>query len=90
MQLLSSRLGSHIAGESVNHIAYVDDMVLLAPSIRALQTLIDICFKFVDENDLLYKKKLQSSVWLSSHGHFSLYFFKLLVSVSVNHQSLLT
>ena len=53
-QLLSSRIGCHIAGECVNHIAYADEIVLLAPSIKALQTLIDMCFKFAGDNDILY------------------------------------
>ena len=53
-QLLFSRIGCHIAGECVYHIAHADDMVLLAPSIKALQTKIDMCFKFVGEIDLLY------------------------------------
>ena len=55
-QLLSSRIGCHIAEECVNYIAYADDMVLLAPPIKALQTLIDICFKFAGENDILYNE----------------------------------
>ena len=49
----SSRIGCHIARQCVNHIAYADDMVLLAPSIKALLTLIDMCFKFAFENDIL-------------------------------------
>ena len=35
---------------------YADDMVLLAHSIKALQTLIDICFKFAGENNILYNE----------------------------------
>ena len=31
-------------------------MILHAPSIKALQTLIDICFKFTGENDILYNE----------------------------------
>ena len=55
-QLESSRIGCHIAGKCVNHIAYADDMVLLAPSTKALQTLIDVCFKIPGENNILYNE----------------------------------
>ena len=54
MQLLSSRISCHIDGECVNHIAYADARVLLAPSIKALQTSIDKWFEFVGEIDILY------------------------------------
>ena len=56
MQLLSSRIGCHNAGECFNHIAYADNRVLLAPSIKALQILIDMCFKITGENDILYNE----------------------------------
>ena len=42
LQLLSSRIGSHIAEECVDHIVYADDKVLLAPSIKTHQTLDDM------------------------------------------------
>ena len=43
-------------GECVNHRAYADEMVLLAPSIKAVQTLNDISFKFAGENDIMYNE----------------------------------
>ena len=55
-QLPSSRIGCHIAGECVNHIAHADDMVLLVPSIKALPTLIGICFKSAGQNEILYNE----------------------------------
>ena len=54
MQLLSSHIGCHIAGENVNRVAYAGYMLLLAPSIKALQTLIYSNLKFAGENDILY------------------------------------
>ena len=55
-QLLSSRIGCHIAGDCANLITYADDMVLLVPSIKALENLKDMCFNFVGENDILYNE----------------------------------
>ena len=42
-------------------------MVLLAPSIKALQTLTDICFKFAGENDIVYNET-KNRAWLSGDG----------------------
>lgn len=52
--LTRSRIGCHIAGECVNHVAYADDMVLLSPSWKALQLLIEICCEFASKNDIIY------------------------------------
>ena len=38
----------------IHHLMYADDLVLLAPSIRVLQTLIDMCCKYADDNDITY------------------------------------
>ena len=53
-RLASSRIGCLIGGEYVNHITYVDDMVLLASSMKALQTVFDFSFEFANENDIQY------------------------------------
>ena len=45
----------------------MNDVVLLAHSIKAIQTLIDICFKFEGENDIFYNET-KPSAWLSGHG----------------------
>ena len=53
-QLLSFRIVFLIAGECVSHIACEDDMILHESPIKALQSMIDIGFKFAGENYLLY------------------------------------
>ena len=40
-----------------NHLVYADDTVLLAPSPKALQMLIDICVAFGIENDIVYNEE---------------------------------
>ena len=42
-----------------NHLVYADDTVLLAPSPKALQMLIDICVAFGIENDIVYNREDQ-------------------------------
>ena len=41
----------------VNHLVYADDMVLLAPSPRALQDLIDTAAKYFVDNGLMINRK---------------------------------
>ena len=44
-----------VAGKTlVNHLAYADDVVLLAPSAKALQKLLDVCSEYALENNVLY------------------------------------
>ena len=45
-----------------NHLLYADDCVLLAPSPRALQLLIDICCNFTVENDLVFNQRKTKSM----------------------------
>ena len=51
--LSSSRLGCNIGGLFVNMLAYTDDMVLLAPSWYALQSLIKILERWCTELDIV-------------------------------------
>ena len=58
-QMLKHRVqGCYINNVCFNHLFYADDMVLLAPSAFALQSLLDICNMFLKENDLVlnYRK----------------------------------
>ena len=47
-------VGCHYLG-SVNHVAYADDMILLAPTPFGLQTL--TCYRFSVEHDIVYSTK---------------------------------
>ncbi len=50
-------VGCMFNGFLYNHLLYADDMVLLAPSIRALQTLIAKCSEFANDHSILYNTK---------------------------------
>ena len=52
--LSTAKVGCHIAGKAVNHLIYADDIVLLAPSAKALNTLLNICSSFADENKIIF------------------------------------
>ena len=57
VELTASRVGCNINEVFINHLIYADDTVILAPSPDALQKLIDICFKFADNNEMVVNEK---------------------------------
>ena len=44
-------------GISVNHLQYADDSILIAPSPKGLQKLLNICQAYAMENDMIYNAK---------------------------------
>jgi hypothetical protein len=46
--------GCHVANCCVNNLSYADDMVLLAPTLSALQKLLDICNNFARPHEIVY------------------------------------
>ena len=62
MDDLSSRLKSHYAGCKIanmiiNHLFYADDLVLMCPSHRGLQELLETCMKYASEHDIKFNSK---------------------------------
>ena len=51
--LVKSQIGCHIDSLCVSHVMYADDICLMAPSPAALQKLINICYDFSMQNNLL-------------------------------------
>ena len=69
MQLNRAGVGC-IAGKAlVNHLAYADDVVLLAPSAKALQRLLDVCNVYAMDNNVIYntEKTKYMVFWQSKH-----------------------
>ncbi|XP_046972890.1 uncharacterized protein LOC124539635 [Vanessa cardui] len=56
-ELSGMRVGCHIGNVCVSNISYANDMVLLAPSVSALRTLIGACERFDVSHGLLYNTK---------------------------------
>ena len=52
--LVKSQIGCHIEHVCVNHVMYVDDICLMAPSPAALQKLINIGYDFSVQNTLSF------------------------------------
>lgn len=56
-ELSGTMVGFSIDGTLVNNISYADDMVLLAPSISALKTLLSVCERYAEAHGLRYNAK---------------------------------
>ena len=50
LELNTARIGCHIGGHAMNHLAYADDLVLLAPSAVGLNRLLQLSKIYADEN----------------------------------------
>ena len=51
--LNKSGVGCHINNNIVNHSMYADDTCLIAPCATAVQTLLDICYKYASTHDIV-------------------------------------
>ena len=52
--LQATGVGRYVRGAWVNSQSYADDMVLLAPTATALQTLLEVCRAYVGPHDIVY------------------------------------
>ena len=52
--LRAAGVGCYVGGAWVNSLSYSDDMVLLAPTETALQTLLEVCRVFAGPHDIVY------------------------------------
>ena len=58
---LSSKLnlletGCLFNGSIINHLMYADNIVLFAPSVKGLQSLINVCYRFGKDNDIVFNE----------------------------------
>ena len=55
--LNESKVGCMMNGVYINHLMYADDTVLIAPSARALQILLNNCDIYANDCDIIYNSK---------------------------------
>ena len=60
----------YVGGAWVNSLSYADDMVLLAPTVTALQTLLEVCCAYAGPHDIVYKQRKQYVCW-SGQSNYS-------------------
>ena len=53
-ELLNLGVGCYIRGVCINHICFADDMVVLAPSAKALQQILNACTTYAAKYDIKY------------------------------------
>ena len=52
--LNNSKIGCHLGPTLINHVLYADDLVLISPSHKALQLLVNICENYGIRNDVVF------------------------------------
>ena len=52
--LRGKAIGCFIHDLCINSLSYADDMVLLAPTLESLQTLINVCQEYATDHDIIY------------------------------------
>ena len=52
--LQETGVGCYVGGAWVNSLSYADDMVLLAPTVTALQTLLEVCRAYAGPHDIVH------------------------------------
>ena len=55
----------------VNHMMYADDLVVFAPSIRGLQTLVNMCENFAETHDVIFNSHMSVSMIFRPKGETS-------------------
>ena len=53
-RLQATGVGCYVGGAWVNSLSYADDMVLLVPTVTALQTLLEVCRAYAGPHDIVY------------------------------------
>ena len=67
-------LSVYVGGAWVNSLNYVDDMVLLPPTVTALQTLLEVCHAYALPHDIVYNTTKTVCILVrpkQSQGQFS-------------------
>ena len=52
--LQATGVGCYVGGAWVNSLSYADDIVLLAPMVTALQTLLEVCHVYTGPHNIVY------------------------------------
>ena len=63
--LQATGVGFYVGGAWVNSLSNADDMMLLAPTVTALQTLLEVCRAYAGPHDIVYNttKTVWMQVW---------------------------
>ena len=82
--VICSHAGCHLNGISINHVMYADDICLLAHTASAMQYLLDVCYDYGIEHDVLFNPINQSTLYLNLILTSSIFLLLLLVLMHLN------
>ena len=72
MDGLSEILCRTECGRMINHLMYADDLVILSPSAKGLQRLVDMCAAYGDIHDITFNHAKTVCMYLPSKGSCTL------------------
>ena len=67
--LQETGVGCYVGGAWVNSLSYEDDMVLLAPTVTALQTLLEVCRAYAEPRDIVYNTTKRVCMLVGQNNH---------------------
>ena len=82
-QLSDARLGCFIRHQCINHVMYAEDICLLAPSALGLQKLLEMCYDFSQDNDIIFNSL--KSVYVVFRPKIYNYFVYLCICMKKNY-----
>ena len=53
-KLIACNAGCYFNSMCIKHVMYADDICLLAPTASAMQSLLDVCYEYGTDNDILF------------------------------------
>ena len=68
--LSNTPIGCSIGGVMVNHIMYADDLVIISPSAKGLQRLLDICADYSQSHDILFNDSKTVCMYMPANSSF--------------------
>ena len=66
--LSETKVGCALGKTMVNHLAYADDLVILSPSVKGLQKLLNICSEYGEEHDIMFNHKKTECMYFPVKG----------------------
>ena len=69
ISLSSSSVGCKLVDKSFNHLMYADDMTVLAPSVKGLQNLINICASYAEEHEIVFNSSKTVCLCISAKSY---------------------
>ena len=67
--MLSSSVGCKLVDKSFNHLMYADDMTVMAPSVKGLQNLINICTNYAEEHETVFNSSKTVCLCISAKSY---------------------